>query len=84
MMPSCRQVAEQLSENIDEPLTGRRWLSLKFHLMMCAICRRYGKQIELSSKSINLLERDRSLPSEKLKKEMIEHYRQCHKENQEK
>ncbi|TQV89155.1 hypothetical protein [Aliikangiella coralliicola] len=76
MLPSCKQVAEQLSENIDQPVTGFRWLKLKLHLLMCAYCRRYGSQIEISSKTINLMGQEKK-PSEALKEKMMAHYRDC-------
>ena len=76
MLPSCKQVAEQLSENIDQPLTGMSWLKLKLHLLMCAYCRRYGNQIEISAKTINLLGSEQK-PSEALKQKMLQHYRDC-------
>lgn len=52
MLPNCKQIAEQVSENIDEPLTGIRWLKMKFHLLMCAYCRRYNNQIQISSDTV--------------------------------
>ena len=55
MLPSCKEVAEQVSQNIDEPLTGSKWLKLKFHLLICAYCRRYGDQMALSSKTVESL-----------------------------
>ncbi len=55
MLPSCKQVAEQASENIDHPITGIRWLKVKLHLLMCHYCRLYTKQIKLSSEVVNHL-----------------------------
>ena len=80
MLPTCRQVAEQLSENIDKPLTGMRWLKLKLHLLMCAYFRRYGKQIDLSAKTVKLTEKPIE-PNEALKQRLLQHYRDCHGEN---
>ena len=81
MLPSCRQVAEQLSENIDKPLTGMRWLKLKIHLLMCAYCRRYGKQMNLSANTIRLADKERC-PNEALKEKLLQHYRECHDSEQ--
>jgi len=80
MLPTCRQVAEQLSYNLDQPATGVKWLKLQFHLLMCQYCRLYGKQIKLSSKIINLITA-KVKPSEKFKDEMVQHYRDCHHHN---
>jgi hypothetical protein len=82
MLPTCRQVAEQLSENIDQPITGFKWLKLQLHLVMCKFCRLYGKQIDLSSKTINLIE-PKVKPSIEFKDKMVQRYRDCvsNKEN---
>ena len=77
MLPSCKQAAEQLSEQIDQPMSGLRWLKLKIHLLICKYCRRYGKQIAISSKSINLVVTDKPVDRE-LKERLLEHYRSCH------
>lgn len=52
VLPNCKQVAEQASENIDSPISGIKWLKLKFHLLICKHCSRYFDQIELTSKTI--------------------------------
>ncbi|MET1255850.1 hypothetical protein [Aliikangiella maris] len=75
MLPSCKQVAEQLSENLDQPVTGLRWIKLKLHLLICHYCRQYGKQIKTAAHTINLLEPKVAL-NEKLKEKLLEHYRQ--------
>ena len=75
MLPTCKQVAEQLSENIDQPVRGFKWLKLKLHLIMCKYCRLYGVQIELSSKTIKSLE-EKTFPSEAVKEKALVHYRE--------
>lgn len=77
MLPTCKQVTELLSENIDEPITGIKWFKLKIHLLMCRYCLRYGKQIKISADSVRLTE-DNVEPSETFKQEMVQHYRDCH------
>ena len=77
MLPTCRQVAEQLSDHLDQPATGFKWLKLQFHLLMCKYCRIYGKQIELSTKTINLAE-PKVVPSNSFKNVMVQHYKDCH------
>ena len=76
MLPTCRQVAEQLSEHIDQPLTGMRWLKLKLHLLLCAYCRRYGQQIKMSANTINLIA-NKNTHNEALKEKLLQHYREC-------
>jgi predicted anti-sigma-YlaC factor YlaD len=75
MLPNCKQVAEQLSENIDQPLTGFKLFKFKLHLMMCSVCRLYGKHIHLSAQTIEAMHQHK-LPSETLKKEVLAQYQQ--------
>ena len=77
MLPTCKQVAEQSSEDIDEPLTGIKWLKMKVHLLICAYCRRYRNQMELSSQTVNELEQ-KNTPSEELTQNIEECYRETY------
>jgi hypothetical protein len=56
MLPTCKQVSEQSSENIDEPIRGFKWFKMKLHLLICIYCRRYQKQIELSSQTVKVMD----------------------------
>lgn len=80
MLPDCKKISELCSENIDEPLTGMNWLKVKFHLMLCAYCRRYGEQIELSSKTVESLEQQ-AQPNEEVRKTVESGYRELHCQN---
>ena len=42
---SCKQISRLISDSMDRqlPLTTR--MGIRFHLMMCALCRRYKKQL---------------------------------------
>ena len=71
MLPTCKQVTEQLSENLDQPISGIKRFKLQLHLWMCKYCSLYGKQIKLSSKTINLIE-PKVKPSEEFKDKMIQ------------
>jgi len=77
MLPSCKQVAEQVSENIDEPLTGMRWLKVKMHLLMCAYCRRYNQQIKLSSQVVAELSQSQEV-DQALQQNVEQCYRHLH------
>lgn len=85
MLPSCKQVTELLSEDIDKPLTGFRRFKLKLHLMMCRYCRRYESQLSLSGRAINLLlnKTHTHLPEEALKQKMLTAFRQSQQEKSE-
>jgi hypothetical protein len=47
MQHTCRQAAELMSLQRDEPLGFWRGLGLKLHLRMCGDCREVEKQIDL-------------------------------------
>jgi predicted anti-sigma-YlaC factor YlaD len=42
---ACREATRLASEAIDHPLPFGKRLELRFHLAMCAACRRYRRQI---------------------------------------
>ena len=44
-MLNCKQVAELLSRRLDGPLNFSERVSLQFHLFICKLCKRYGKQL---------------------------------------
>ncbi len=44
-MLSCRQAAARLSRELEEPLPPRARLGLRWHLLMCRLCRAYGEQL---------------------------------------
>lgn len=77
MLPNCKQIAEQVSENIDKPLTGTRWLKFKWHLLLCAYCRRYNKQLEISAKTVKALNGSVQ-PSEELRETVTKSYKEIH------
>jgi len=74
---SCKQAAEQLSNNIDEPLTGMKWVKLKIHLIMCSYCRLYGKQIEITNNTVKCVEPDIE-PNEQTRKNVESGFRELH------
>jgi len=82
MLPSCREVAEQLSENMDQPVRGLRWVKLKLHFLICGACRRYEDQLELTTKTINLVNSE-SQPSDQLKQKLMQVYREREQKNDE-
>jgi hypothetical protein len=45
LSPSCREATRLQSEAMDRPLSLRRRIGLRLHLVLCRWCRRYGKQI---------------------------------------
>ncbi len=45
LLTSCKQAARTLSEGLDQPLPLHRRMGLAMHLMMCAACRHYRRQV---------------------------------------
>lgn len=75
MMINCRQAAEQLSENLDEPMVGFARLKLKLHLLLCKYCRNYGKQMLITTQTIKL-HHSKAQPSQQLTQALVENYQQ--------
>ncbi len=46
-MLSCRHAADLLSRELDGPLAPRERVRLRWHLLMCRLCRAYGGQLRL-------------------------------------
>jgi len=42
---SCKQISRLISESMDRKLPLSRRMGIRFHLMMCNLCRRYKKQL---------------------------------------
>lgn len=46
-MLSCKQASQLLSQSLDRGLSRRERLGLTLHLILCSMCRRFGRQIGL-------------------------------------
>lgn len=77
MLLNCKQVAEQVSEHIDQPLTGMRWLKFKLHLFLCAYCRRYDQQLGIAARTVGSLD-ESDQPSEELRENVTRTYKDIH------
>jgi hypothetical protein len=44
---SCREASRLASEALDHPLAMRQRMALRMHLLMCAACRAYERQLLL-------------------------------------
>jgi len=47
LSPNCREASLALSEKLDHPLSPARRIGLQLHILVCKLCRRYGRQIHL-------------------------------------
>ena len=45
LSPSCKAATRLQSEGLDRKLPLRQRFGLRFHLLLCKWCRRYGKQV---------------------------------------
>jgi hypothetical protein len=64
-MFKCKDISHLISRSMDQKLPLRIRLGIKFHLMMCNLCLRYKKQLELIHKAISKIEteNENSYPS---------------------
>lgn len=61
-LPTCREVAAQLSREQDTAQPTPRRLSLRLHLMMCRHCRRYERQLAWLRQSLIRVRTDNAEP----------------------
>lgn len=59
-MMACRQAVELISKALDTPLTWREQLALRLHLWLCAMCRRYARQLQLLERLYAMLRAEES------------------------
>lgn len=46
-MPSCKDISALISQSMDQRLSLMKRLSIRLHVSMCSLCRRYEKQLRL-------------------------------------
>ena len=56
-MLSCKQASQLLSQSLDRRLSWRERMGLRLHLMVCDVCRRFGRQIAIMRRAIRLMVR---------------------------
>jgi len=44
-MLSCKQASQLLSQSLDSKLSRSELVALRLHLMLCSMCRRFGRQV---------------------------------------
>ncbi|MGC3957373.1 MAG: zf-HC2 domain-containing protein [Verrucomicrobiota bacterium] len=73
LSPSCREATRLQSEAMDRPLSLRKRIGLRIHLMLCRWCHRYGRQIGfLRSVTHEHEKHDQMLPPQTLRPEAKE------------
>lgn len=54
-MLNCSEVTSLASDYLDGALPRRTRLGIRFHLLMCWMCRRYLKQLDLTTRALRHL-----------------------------
>lgn len=54
---TCKDASHLISERQERPLTLRERLGLRLHLMICAYCRLYERQVDLMRRALRELGR---------------------------
>lgn len=54
-MLNCKQTSKLVSQSLDRPLTFSDRLKIRFHLLMCAACKRFNAQIQLLATAVKML-----------------------------
>lgn len=78
-LPSCKQVSELSSQQLDEKLPLLRRVGLKVHIMICEQCRRYARQMKLTDQSIRYWMRGKHMP-QAVKLRLLKEYEVAHSE----
>lgn len=64
-MMDCKQVSRLLSQSLERPMSWRQRLGMRLHLVLCAACRQFERQLLLLRsalrKSVSLVENDERL-----------------------
>ena len=77
LSPSCKEATRLQSAALDRKLTLLQRLGLRFHLVLCKWCRRYGKQIAfLRSATQRYAQDDQLSPPQVLSPEARERIKQ--------
>ena len=54
-MKKCKDIIELVSQRIEAPLSWRKTLELKFHLLICSTCNRYATQLAFLQKALSAM-----------------------------
>ena len=57
-MKTCQEIAEQGTDYLEGAVSPVDWAQIKLHLMLCAPCREYLRQIELSADALRAMDTD--------------------------
>ena len=65
-MLTCKEISKLVSQSLDRKLSLRQRMGVRFHLMMCSLCRAYEKQTLLLRNAVRTYGRENTerLPEE--------------------
>ncbi len=65
-MLTCKEISQLVSQSLDRKLSLRQRMGVRFHLMMCSLCRAYEKQTLLLRNAVRTYGRENTerLPEE--------------------
>ena len=55
-MRNCKQIIELSSQKLETQLPLLTGLEMKFHLLMCKTCRRYGRQLSVIQRALTAMD----------------------------
>jgi len=56
-MLSCKQASQLLSQSLDRRLSLKERMNLRFHLLICDVCKRFGYQLDMMRKAVRQMTR---------------------------
>lgn len=84
-MLTCKEISKLVSDSLDRKLPVRQRIGVRFHLMMCSMCRAYEKQTHLLRKMMHSYARlkDGNTASEHLSEQARQRIKKALSDNEE-
>jgi hypothetical protein len=75
LSPCCRDAARLLSESMDHRLPLAERVGLRVHLLLCGLCRRYGRQLIFLRRLVEVFAKIAETPATPVASEMSQEAR---------
>ncbi len=69
LMPCCKEATLLVEKQLQQPLTRRQRIGLRFHLLLCRFCRRYAKQSRAIDKHLRQMAAENAALDESVKRQ---------------
>ncbi len=76
-MLNCKDISKLISESLEKDLPLRTRMAVKFHLMMCSMCRIYYKQTHVLREAVREYGRKHEAPIKKIPADAAEKIKQA-------